>query len=126
MVTGGRWECIEQDEASSFQSVVVVGRDGTRLPPEKLSRGTQQQLYVAVRLALVAEFASRTEPLPLIMDDCLVNFDPKRAAALAALLIERSADGQCLLFTCHPETADLMAAQSGGPLRVIETLPGAI
>ena len=100
--------------------MVVVKRDGQQLRPDLLSKGTQQQLYLSIRLALVAEFAKRTAPLPLIMDDCLVNFDPKRAAAVAGLLAERSADGQCLLFTCHPETAELMARQTAGPVKVIE------
>ena len=119
-VTNGRYVAVEQDDASGLESVVVVKLDGERLTPDQLSQGTQQQLYLAIRLALVAEFATRTEPLPLIMDDCLVNFDPKRAGAVAGLLAERSSDGQCLLFTCHPETADIMMTQRGGPVRVIE------
>jgi hypothetical protein len=119
-VTGGRYVRVEQDEAAGLASLVVVHADGRRLPPDVLSTGTQQQLYLAIRLALAAEFATRTEPLPLIMDDCLVNFDPRRAAAVAGLLAEHAAQGQCLLFTCHPQTAELMAAQTAGPVRVIE------
>ena len=42
---------------------------------------------------------------------------------MAALLSERSAHGQCLLFTCHPETAELMARQTAGPVSVIEMTP---
>jgi len=119
-VTRGRYTRVQQDEEGGLESVVVVKRDGQQLRPDLLSKGTQQQLYLSIRLALVAEFAKRTAPLPLIMDDCLVNFDPKRAAAVAGLLAERSADGQCLLFTCHPETAELMARQTAGPVKVIE------
>ena len=119
-VTRGRYTRIQQDEEGGLESVVVVNRDGQLLKPDLLSKGTQQQLYLSIRLALVAEFAKRTVPLPLIMDDCLVNFDPKRAAAVAGLLAERSADGQCLLFTCHPETAELMEKQTAGPVKVIE------
>ena len=119
-VTAARYVRVEQDEEAGLASLVVVQADGRRLPPEVLSTGTQQQLYLAIRLALAAEFAARTGPLPLIMDDCLVNFDPRRAAAVAALLAEHAAPGQCLLFTCHPQTAELMAAQTAGPVRVIE------
>lgn len=54
------------------------------------------------------------------MDDCLVNFDPRRAAQVARLLVESARDGQCLLFTCHPETVELVLEQSGGAARVIE------
>lgn len=119
-VTRGRYTRVQQDEEGGLESVVVVNRDGQQLRPDLLSKGTQQQLYLSIRLALVSEFARRTVPLPLIIDDCLVNFDPKRAAAVAGLLAERSVDGQCLLFTCHPETADLMARQTAGPVKVIE------
>lgn len=122
-VTGGRYTSVEQDEEGK-ESVVVVAQD-RRLAPEQLSRGTAEQLYIAIRLALVGEVAKRSAPLPLIMDDCLVNFDPQRAEQMARLLVSSSREGQCLLFTCHPETAELMVAQSEGAARVIE-LPSAV
>lgn len=117
-VTDGRYTSVEQDEAGD-ESVVVVSADA-RLTPEQLSRGTAEQLYLTIRLALAHEFARRSEPLPLVMDDCLVNFDPRRAAQVARLLVESARDGQCLLFTCHPETVELVLEQSGGAARVIE------
>jgi uncharacterized protein YhaN len=116
-VTGGRYTSVEQDEEGK-ESVVVVAHNGC-LAPEQLSRGTAEQLYLAIRLALVDEVATRSAPLPLIMDDCLVNFDPQRAEQMAKLLASSSREGQCLLFTCHPETAELMVAQSEGAARVI-------
>jgi uncharacterized protein YhaN len=116
-VTGGRYTSVEQDEEGK-ESVVVVAHD-RRLAPEQLSRGTAEQLYLAIRLALVDEVATRSVPLPLIMDDCLVNFDPQRAEQMAKLLASSSREGQCLLFTCHPETAELMVTQSEGAARVI-------
>jgi uncharacterized protein YhaN len=119
-VTGGRYVRVEQDDAADTGSVVVVSaRDEARLTPDQLSRGTAEQLYLTIRLAVIAEFARRSVPLPLIMDDCLVNFDPTRAAAMARLLSESSRDAQCLLFTCHPATADLMVQQSDGGVRVL-------
>jgi uncharacterized protein YhaN len=117
-ITGGRYSRVEQDEMAGKESIVVVSRDG-RLTPDRLSRGAAEQLYLAIRLALVAEFAGRSEPLSLIMDDCLVNFDPRRAEQMARLLASSSGDGQCLLFTCHPETKELMLAQSDGAAKVV-------
>ena len=124
-VTGGRYTAVQLDAEAELQSVVVIDDKGRLKKPGALSTGTQQQLYLAIRLALADEFGRSNVPLPLIMDDCLVNFDPRRAAAVAGLLAERSADGQCLLFTCHPETAALMEAQKSAdrPVRVIE-MPG--
>ena len=75
---------------------------------DKLSRGTAEQLYLAVRLGLVREFAQRTAALPIVMDDVLVNFDPTRAERTAVALAEMSEHHQILLFTCHPETAELV------------------
>ena len=122
-VTNGRYLRVEQDGEGALESIVVIDRNGVRKSPDQLSTGTQQQLYLSIRLALASMFAGRSEPLPIVMDDCLVNFDPARAASLAALLAERSSDGQALLFTCHPETAELMQAQTAGPVRVVELGP---
>jgi uncharacterized protein YhaN len=46
------------------------------------------------------------------MDDILVNFDPERAREAASAIAELANDNQVIVFTCHPETADLLKAQS--------------
>ena len=43
------------------------------------------------------------------MDDVLVNFDPERARAVAQELARFSTQHQVLIFTCHPETAQVFA-----------------
>lgn len=121
-VTDGRFRAIVQEAADETDTVLVEQWDGARLTPDELSRGTCEQLYLAIRLALVGEFADRGQELPLIMDDCLVNFDPARAAAMARLIVASAAGGQCLFFTCHPEAAALVRRESGERARII-TLP---
>ena len=106
-VTAGAYERILQDQDG--ESLVIVDRSGQRKQPEELSRGAAEQLYLCLRLGLAAEFARRTAALPLIMDDVLVNFDPQRARAVAWELAHFSRRHQILIFTCHPETADLIA-----------------
>jgi hypothetical protein len=53
-----------------------------------MSDGTCDQLYLALRLALLETHLDGREPLPLIVDDILIMFDDARAAqpsqALAA------------------------------------------
>ncbi|MDR0869703.1 MAG: AAA family ATPase [Planctomycetaceae bacterium] len=67
-----------------------------------LSRGTREQIFVALRLALASEFARHGSMLPMILDDIFVNFDTKRATAAAQLLLEFAATGrQIILLTCH-------------------------
>jgi hypothetical protein len=73
-----------------------------------LSRGAREQLFLSLRLSLAAYFARRGSPLPLILDDVLVNFDMERAKAAAQVLRDFAAQGhQMLVFTCHEHIAEL-------------------
>ncbi len=121
-VTGGRFRSVVQEASEDADTIVVEQWDGARLTPDQLSRGTCEQLYLAIRLALAAELADRGQELPLIMDDCLVNFDPERAAAMARLIAASAAAGQCLFFTCHPVVAELLRG-AAEDTRIV-TLPG--
>jgi len=86
------------------ESRLEIERNGTgeRLAPWALSRGTGEQLYLAMRLALAKVYGAEAVPLPLVADDILVNFDDDRARATAALLDVYASEGQQILaFTCH-------------------------
>lgn len=104
LITGGRWARIVA-RVAELATIDVEDARGARRSTEELSYGTQQQLYLAVRCGLVREYAKRGEPLPVILDDVLVNFDPERAAATAVALSDLSDSCQVLVFTCHPEMA---------------------
>jgi uncharacterized protein YhaN len=80
----------------------VDDAEGHSLPVEVLSRGTREQLFLSLRLALASSYARRGAPLPLVLDDVLVNFDTERAKAAAVVLRDFAAVGhQLLIFTCH-------------------------
>ena len=111
-ITSGTYKRILQDE--SGLGLVVMDSRGFTKRPEELSRGSAEQLYLCLRLALASEFSRRAESLPLIMDDVLVNFDPERARAVAAELARFSERRQILIFTCHPETARLFTEVAPG------------
>ena len=82
--------------------LLVDNADGESLAVENLSRGAREQLFLSVRLALVATFARRGVQLPMILDDVLVNFDDNRARIAAGVLRDFAAEGhQLLVFTCH-------------------------
>ncbi|MCH7753447.1 MAG: hypothetical protein IH898_15015 [Planctomycetes bacterium] len=75
---------------------------GRSYPIEQLSRGTREQLFLAIRLALVEEFTRQGVELPMVLDDVLVNFDAVRAQRAAEVLCDFAAGGhQLLVFTCH-------------------------
>ncbi|MFH1130527.1 MAG: hypothetical protein V1754_04280, partial [Pseudomonadota bacterium] len=94
------------------KQVDVEDRNGGRKDLSKLSRGTREQLLLALRLAIVEDLSHRSVALPLIMDDVLVNFDPARASAFTKTLVEFAAQRkqQVIVFTCHPETVDLFCS----------------
>jgi uncharacterized protein YhaN len=89
------------------RELVVVGKDGAGKRPHELSTGTREQLYLAIRLAYVADYSRQSEPLPVVMDDVLVNFDEDRARQTLRVLQETSQHAQVLLLTCHRRTARL-------------------
>ena len=102
--------------------IEVEGQTGERKDIPDLSRGTAEQLYLALRFGLVREFAKRAEPLPVVMDDILVNFDPDRARQACKAINELSKDQQVLLFTCHPETVELVRSEAED-CKIIELSP---
>ncbi len=70
-----------------------------------LSRGTAEQLYLAIRLGLIARSGAVGSSLPVLMDDVLVNFDPERRQGAAEAIAQLADERQVVFFTCHPETA---------------------
>jgi uncharacterized protein YhaN len=101
----GYTQLVQEDDG---ERIAVIDRRGVRKEVGELSRGTAEQLYLCIRLALAREFAERSSALPLVIDDCLVNFDPGRQAAMAQALGDYAEQHQVLVFTCHPATRDLL------------------
>lgn len=108
-MTGGEYQQIacslDQNEPDPF---TVLHRDGRQRNTTQLSTGTAEQLYLAIRLAYVADYARLSEPLPVVMDDVLVNFDEQRALETLDLLLDLAESSQILFLTCHRRTIDLL------------------
>ncbi|MEP6680899.1 MAG: hypothetical protein ABJB65_05410, partial [Chloroflexota bacterium] len=104
--TDGRYARIVAPPGDADVRVETEG--GESRATAELSRGTAEQLYLALRFGLIEEFASHAEPLPVVMDDILVNFDAERAARAAAAIRDLARRHQVLYFTCHPWTALLL------------------
>ncbi len=89
--------------------VYVEDRDGRRKDIESLSRGTAEQLYLALRFGFIREFSQRSESLPVVFDDIFVNFDPERFRAAGEAVKELVKTNQVFYFTCHPERAIVLS-----------------
>ena len=95
------------------RTVTVEEHTGARKLPSQLSRGTREQLYLALRFGLVREFGEHAERLPVVVDEVLVNFDPERARLAADCFAQLSETNQVMVFTCHPAMVDLFANMPG-------------
>ena len=94
---------------------LAIGRDlnvKVRIPqtdevneaPEKsLSKGTVDQIYLALRLAFVQCVSENGESIPMLLDDPFANYDDGRLESALTLIAERVGDHQILLFTCRED-----------------------
>lgn len=73
----------------------------------EMSRGTKEQLYFAMRLGFIEVYEKEREPMPIIMDDILVNFDDERGPLAVKELANFAKDRQVIILTCHENTLDL-------------------
>ena len=126
-ITDGRYREVRQaltdgGRGGRSATLKVVPASGDVVDPAVLSRGTREQLYLCLRLALARGTADRTGALPLVMDDVLVNFSPDRARAVADVVAAVAREQQVLFFTCHPSTRDLLVAAAGGDGARVEEL----
>ena len=111
-VTGQRYQRLYAPIGE--QTITVTDSTGASKSPGELSRGTREQLYLALRFGLIREFGEHAEPLPVVVDEALVNFDPQRARLAAEAFAKLSETNQVLVFTCHPSTAEMFAEATGG------------
>ena len=89
-----------------------------------MSLGTADQLYLALRLATLETYLDRREPLPLVVDDILIQFDNARASATLSALAELSRRTQVLVFTHHEHLRELAARVVPADVLFHHELPG--
>ena len=106
-VTGDRYQRLYAPIGQ--QTITVIDEAGHDKSPFQLSRGTREQLYLALRFGLIREFGEHAEHLPVVVDEALVNFDAERAHFAASAFSELSDTNQVLVFTCHRTIADMFA-----------------
>lgn len=67
------------------------------------SAGARDQLYLAVRLALVEYLSPKGDPLPVILDEPFAQCDDERFNRGMHLLLDEAKNRQVLLFSCHEQ-----------------------
>ena len=104
-MTDGTWTSVSMSEEGRLQvkNDALVTRE-----PVHLSLGTCQQLYLALRIALLITADNVGRCIPIMADDILVNFDSKRRRAAARALAELAHHRQVIVLTCHEEIVETM------------------
>ena len=106
--TEARYDLLTVDSVAAEHERLQVRRTGSDFPEAvdtPLSRGTIQQIYFALRLAMV-DLVEGDEPLPLFLDEMFVNWDPGRTTSGLAALADMPGDRQVFLFTADPFWAE--------------------
>lgn len=103
-ITNGKYQRLIKPIDS--KDILVTDARGRKTRTNKLSRGTAEQLYLSLRFGYITEFCKHAEPLPVIFDDILVNFDPERQENACDAIARLTDITQVLFFTCHPETVE--------------------
>jgi uncharacterized protein YhaN len=115
-ITAGGYERLSVPLGSS--AIEVFDASARAKDTGLLSTGTAEQLYLALRLALIGQLGETGAALPVLMDDVFANFDPERKAGAAEAVAELARTRQVVVFTCHPETAEVLAGAEPGLTRL--------
>jgi chromosome segregation protein len=120
LLTGGSFA----DVAQSFDDrdmPHLVGRrlTGETVPVSGMSTGARDQLYLALRLAYLEQYAARAEPAPFIGDDLFASFDDDRTANGLAALAAIGDLVQPIVFTHHRHVAEIAQSKLGADVFVL-------
>ena len=100
-LTNGRYDRIRVEEQGNLK----VYLEGRTIPLEQLSKGTLEQMYLALRLAVGTVF-TREEKMPLLLDETFAMYDETRLGE-ALLLLEKQ-QTQVFLFTCQKREEEIL------------------
>lgn len=105
-ITDGEYKRINWDDHE--RGLLLQRNDGLVFEAKEVSRGTQEAVYVSLRLALAEQFFTH-DGMMIIIDDSFVNFDYHRVQKVIQLLEKVKSANQIIFFTCHEHLLPLFA-----------------
>ena len=120
VLTLGSFERLEVrfDERENMH-LTGVRANGQVVAVPGMSAGTEDQLFLALRVAAVEDYLLRAVALPFVADDLFINFDAKRSAAGFEVLGQLAERTQVLFYTHHQHLVDVARETLGKSLSVI-------
>jgi uncharacterized protein YhaN len=89
------------------EALIALSRHGGSKLAVEMSKGTQFQLYLALRLAGYEEFAAARPSVPFIADDIMETFDEPRSEEVFRLFGQMAQVGQVVYLTHHRHLCEL-------------------
>ncbi len=112
----GRYSEVKIDP--DFRIRVREAATGELRLAECLSRGTQDQLYFAVRFGILDLVSDGSEPCPCLLDEPFAAYDRPRLLEAYAILDAESERRQLLLFTCREDLLEIARGRNAHILRL--------
>lgn len=114
-ITGGRYSrlLLDEDRARATFRLKAPEYPGPVEVGEPVSTGTREQVYLALRLAVLDHLDRGGERMPFFLDETVVNWDPERRARTFGLLSDVARHRQVFFFTCHDRMARELEERGG-------------
>jgi chromosome segregation protein len=120
-LTRGAYVKLSVDPEADPPVLIAHRADGTFVAIGGLSTGTEDQLFLALRLAALQQHLTSATPLPFLADDIFINWDKQRCGAGFEVLAELATKTQVIVLT-HAEDLILVAQRATGGCAQIQVL----
>jgi uncharacterized protein YhaN len=122
VLTGGHYVRLAEEPGEKGAAALAARlANGETCSMDRLSEGTRDQAFLALRLATMQAMSGERR-LPFLADDLLVQFDDGRAMAALRLLASLP-DVQTILFTHHRHVAEMAARVLGTAVQELSSAP---
>lgn len=103
-LTNHKYNSLNVDNALN----VTINYQDRVIDLDKISTGTMDQIYLALRLAISDIVCSNKESLPLLFDDCFAMYDNERLESTLKYL-SQNVHTQIIIFSCHTRERALLS-----------------
>jgi uncharacterized protein YhaN len=118
LTAGSLTRLFVDDEGGDHPVLMARRANSGELGVDGMSDGTLDQLYLALRLAALEHHLDALPPLPVLLDDILVNYDEPRVTTSAPALGELAQRTQVIVLTHHKHVATIAQETLGNRVRV--------
>ena len=102
-ITNNKYEKVAINDENGM---IIENARGEYIEANKLSTGTIDQLYLALRLSMIKDLSKET--LPIILDETFAYFDNARLEKIIQYLNEKAKEHQTIIFTCTNREKEIL------------------